>query len=136
MRAAWWLMAALALWTLPAAAQISGGSPGNTLSAPTNQLRGTASATAATATTIIAAQGAALKIYVTNLQCFRNDSGTTMLYVTIDDSVSTTVALPSGGGVSLVLLTPLQVALNTALTFTASAATTTIFCSAQGYSGT
>jgi hypothetical protein len=101
-----------------------------------NQLRGAANTTAGTATTLIAAQGVGNKIYATNVQCWRTDSGTTMIWATLDDTVSTPVPIPAGGGTSLVLLTPLVTAANAALTFTPSTATTTVYCSAQAFSGT
>lgn len=106
-----------------------------TQAATSNMVRGTNSATGTSATTIIAAQGSSIKTYLTNVQCFRTDSGSTMIYVTLSDSVSTVVPIPPSGGSSIVFTTPLVTASNTALTFTASAATTTVYCNAQGYTG-
>lgn len=103
-----------------------------------NFVSGAASATGTGATTIISAPGASVKLYITSLQCFRSDAGTTLAYVTLDDGASTLVALPNsggGGGSNLTLPVPLVVAANTALTFTASTSLSTVYCQAQGYKG-
>ena len=73
------------------------------------------------------------KIFVTGIQCFRTDVGTAMDYLTLNDTASTTVALPSSGGSNPPLMTPLQVAMGSNLTFTVSAPITSVFCNAQGF---
>jgi hypothetical protein len=99
---------------------------------------GAASATGTAATTIIAAQGTGVKIYITGVQCGRNDAGTTASTVTFDDGAATTIVLPnagSGGINTISFNTPLVVAANTAFTFQSSASITTVYCNAQGYIG-
>lgn len=99
-------------------------------------LQGTNTATTTGATTIIAAQGLGIKIYVTAVQCFRDDAGTSLVRATLNDSASTPVPVPQGGGsFPSFMVVPLVVAANTALQFTASTAITTMYCSAQGYKG-
>ena len=102
-------------------------------------LTGSASTTGSSATTLIAAQGASVKIYVRSVQCFRTDSATTTAYVTLNDTNTTgsgtTIVLPAGGGSNPWFGATLVVAANTALTFQPSAALTTVFCNAQGFKG-
>lgn len=103
-----------------------------------NYVSGAASATGTGATTIIAAGGSGVKLYITSVQCYRSDAGTTAAYVTLDDGASTIVVLPNGGGgggATLTLPIPLVVAANTAFTFTASTSLTTVYCSGQGFKG-
>jgi hypothetical protein len=100
-----------------------------------NMLRGSASSANTTAVTIIAAQGANIKIYVTSAQCFRTDVGTTLTYVTLNDTANTTIPLPSAGGAVEQFPVPLVVAGNTALTFAENANITNALCNAQGYAG-
>lgn len=102
-----------------------------------NMLRGTASTTGTGATTLIAAQ-TGLHIYVTGVQC-KNTSGSVSTYVTLNDTETTgsgtILIVPSLGGDNETFVTPLMVATSSALTFTAAGAATTIYCNAQGYSG-
>lgn len=101
-------------------------------------LSGGASATNTGATTLIAAQGAGIKEYISSLQCGRTDAGTTAMRVTLNDNASTNIVIPNSGGggmISTVFQIPLIVAANTALTFTPSASVTTVWCNAQGYQG-
>lgn len=105
-------------------------------------LRGTVTATTTGAATIIAAQGAAIKIYVTGVQCFRTDAGTAAITVTLNDTETTgsgtIIGLANsggGGGNNPPLATPLVVAANTALTMTMSTNTTSVVCNAQGFAG-
>lgn len=102
-------------------------------SVPGGDLTGSASATGTGATTIIAAQGAGIKIKVTDVECFRTDAGATMIYATLNDASSTPVPIPPVGANNWSPKIPLTVAANTALTFTASTGVSTLFCSAQGY---
>lgn len=96
-----------------------------------NFIGGTASTTAGTATTLVAASGAGLKSYITDLSCY-NTSATTIT-VALNDSLSSVFIVPAGGGFVLPAQTPLITAANTALTFTASTAETTVGCTARGY---
>ncbi len=103
-----------------------------------NMVRGSASATGTGATTIIAAQGASVKTYITDVECGRSDAGTAAIIVTFSDSASTILVLPNsggGGGNNKTFNVPLVTAANTAFTFTAGTGTTTVYCSAQGFSG-
>lgn len=114
-------------------------------STPTYQglpLRGTATSTSNTAVPLIGAQGAGTKIYVTGIECGRDDAGTAAIYVTLNDTETTgsgtQIVIPNSGGGSMsgfIPTVPLMVAANTALTFTPSASTTTVRCNAQGYVG-
>lgn len=98
---------------------------------PANPLRGAASTTGSGATTIIAAQGAGTQIKVTSLQAW-NTSATTVT-IQLNDSATTVLIVPAGGGTNVEFSTPLIVAANTALTFTPSGAETTVGVNAQGY---
>jgi hypothetical protein len=104
-----------------------------------NMLRGAASQTGTSATTLIAAQGAGAKIYITGVQCSNTTgvpaSPTASPYVMLNDTASTILVVPPSGGNDPTFPVPLVVAANTALTFTPSTATTTLYCNAQGYSG-
>ena len=102
-----------------------------------NMVRGTASQTGTTATTLIAAQGSGVKIYVTGVQCKNRGSTTTIVALNDDETTGsgTVLIVPTSGGDNEVYQTPLVVAANTALTFTPSAASSTIYCNAQGYTG-
>ena len=53
----------------------------------------------------------------------------------LNDTASTILVVPPSGGNDPTFSVPLVVAANTALTFTPSTATTTLYCDAQGYSG-
>lgn len=106
---------------------------GDTYENAANWIGGTASTTAGTATTLVAASGASLKSYITDLSCY-NTSATTIT-VALNDSLSTVLIVPSTGGNNLPIRVPLQTAANTALTFTASTAETTVGCTARGYKG-
>jgi hypothetical protein len=76
------------------------------------------------------------KIYVTGLECGRTDTATTSVRVALNDSATTTIIIPGaagGGMVSFRFDNPLVVAADTSLTGTMSGATTSIYCSAQGF---
>lgn len=103
-------------------------------------VRGAASATGTGATTVIAASGSAsLKTYVTDIECGRTDAGTTPIFVTLNDvggtGSGTVLIIPAGGGNNKSFHVPLVTAANTAFTFTASSGVTTLYCSAQGFTG-
>jgi hypothetical protein len=114
----------------------TGGAP--PYAAPANMVRGSASSTVNTAVALIAAGGVGVKTYITGLECYRSDAGTAAVTVTFSDANSMVMVLPNsggGGGSNVSLNVPLVTAANTAFTFTVSAATTTVYCNAQGYSG-
>jgi hypothetical protein len=102
-----------------------------------SMVRGTASQTGTTPTTLIGAQGSGVKLYITGVQC--KNTSATGTFVTLNDSETTgsgtILIVPAGGGDNEVYQTPLVVAANTALTFTPSVGQSTIYCNAQGYTG-
>lgn len=84
------------------------------------------------------AQGASVKIYVTDFACTRNDAGTTAISATLGDASTTIVDLPNnggGGGFSKTYNVPLVIAANTAFTLTMSNSITSVHCSASGFKG-
>jgi len=102
-----------------------------------NLVSGSGNATNTAATTIIASPGSNLRIYVTGVQCGRNDTGTTAIRVTLNDDKSSVLVLPNsgnGGGNNMEFGDGvITVARGTALTFTAASGVTTVYCAAQGY---
>lgn len=100
---------------------------------PTNTVTGNASNTDGTSTLLIAAQGTSVKTYITDIT-LTNTSATTV-YVELKDASTTkwTFPVPAGGGVSHSFTTPLPGTANTAWNFDPSAAATTIYCSAAGF---
>jgi hypothetical protein len=103
-----------------------------------NYVRGSASSTSNTAVTIIASAGGSLKNYITDVECGRSDAGTAAIIVTFNDSASTILVLPNsggGGGNNKTFNVPLATAAATAFQFTPGTSTTTVYCSAQGYTG-
>ena len=103
-----------------------------------NMVRGSASETGTSAGTLLAGAGGSLKNYVTDVECGRTDAGTTAIYVTFSDAASTILVLPNnggGGGNNKTFNVPLATAGNTAFTFTASSGVSTVYCSAQGFTG-
>lgn len=94
--------------------------------------------TAATTCTGMGAQGASVKIYVTDVTCTRNDAGTTAVTMTMNDGATTPFDMPNnggGGGFSHTYNTPLVVAANTAFQFTSGTSITSEHCSATGFKG-
>jgi hypothetical protein len=103
-----------------------------------NLVSGSGSATGTGATTIITAPSNTRRIYVTSVQCGRTDAGTAAIRVTLNDNASTPIVLQNaggGGGNNPVFASPLTVPAGTALTFTSSASTSTVYCNAQGFTG-
>lgn len=101
-----------------------------------NQVTGTGNGTSTAAITMKAAQGAGIKLYATDIEIQRSDTGTTPIVVTLNDSASTPFVIPnagSGGVVEKSFETPLQWAANTAATCTASVGVTTLYCNFQGF---
>jgi hypothetical protein len=99
---------------------------------------GSGSATGTSATTIIAAPSGTRRLYISSVECARSDAGTSAIYVTLNDDAGTIVVLPNSGGGganNLTFPSPLTVAAATALKFTASTNTSTVYCSAAGFSG-
>lgn len=98
----------------------------------------TITGTGATTCTGMGAQGASVKIYITDLCITRNDAGTTAVSVTLNDSATTIVDIPNnggGGGFCKTYNTPLAVAANTAFQVTMSGSITSMHISATGFKG-
>lgn len=111
-----------------------------------NYVRGSVSLTSTgTNLALIGAQGAGVKIYLTDLQCFRNDAGTTALTVSTNDVLNTGtnsiwVIPDNGGGGGMIRHgggVPLVFAANTTayVDVLSSSAVTNSYCNAQGYTG-
>lgn len=104
-----------------------------------NLLAGTTGAiTTATNTSVISAQAAGVKIYVTAFSCSNTGTNTSLVTLTSGSGGSTlwTSIAPAGGGTNVALPTPVATAAATALFVTTAIASTSIICSASGYSGT
>ena len=107
------------------------------------RVSGAANTTAGSATTLIQLAAVTYKIYMTGLQCFRTDAGTSEIYVTLNDTATSVFGIPpvtSGGGfiftnMASPLVVTAAVSSKTTLQFTVSTGTTTVFCNAQGYYG-
>jgi hypothetical protein len=98
----------------------------------------TITGTSATTCTGMAAQGAGVKIYITNLCITRNDAGTTAATATLNDTATSPYDIPNnggGGGICPPLLVPLQVAANTAFQITMGTSITSVHVTASGYKG-
>lgn len=112
---------------------------GRTVTAPYSikelMVRGTATSTDTSAHTIIASAGGSLKNYITAAQCGRTDAGSSALTITFNDSASTVIVLPAGGATNIQFPTPLATAAATAFQFTSGTGVSTLYCSAQGYTG-
>lgn len=115
---------------------------GKTITSPyankENMLRGNATIANTTAVAIVGmgAQGANLKVYITSVQAFRTDAGTTLVYLTLNDTGNTTIPLPPNGGAGFNYPVPLVLAANVSANVTLSANITSALISAQGYFGT
>jgi hypothetical protein len=94
--------------------------------------------TAATTCTGMGAQGANVKIYVTDLCVTRSDAGTTADVFTLNDGATTIVDIPNnggGGGFCHTYNVPLVVAANTAFTGASTTSISSIHMSATGFKG-
>lgn len=103
---------------------------------PDNMVRGTATATNTSDTSVIAASGSAsLKTYIKSVQVVNTGSSTSLITFKDGSGGSTlgyTIA-PAGGGSNIEFPIPLVTSANTAFYFAAATASTTIYISAQGY---
>jgi hypothetical protein len=103
-------------------------------------VRGANYTTGTTATVLTGmASVSGVHIYMTDLECSRNDSGTVAVVVTLNDGATTSLVIPNnggGGGNNEHYSIPLQVATGTAATFQPSSSVSSVVCSAQGYYGT
>jgi hypothetical protein len=103
-----------------------------------NQVRGSVTSTDTAAHTIIAAGGASIKTYITDIELSRSDAGTAAITVTMSDAASTPFVVPNnggGGGREIHFQVPLVTAANTDFTCTSGTSTTTVTCNAQGFTG-
>lgn len=94
--------------------------------------------TAATTCTGMEAQGASVKIYVTDLTCTRSDAATTSATMTLNDSAARIIDMPNnggGGGFVRSYSTPLQIAANTPFQVQSGTSLTSVHCSADGFKG-
>lgn len=106
-----------------------------------NLAEGTASATGTGSTSLVAAPGAGLYLYITHISC--SNTGATAVEVSIQNgSGGTTIysqGAAAGSGFEASFTTPIggvnAMTANTALFFASSASTTTLFCNASGYKG-
>lgn len=100
-----------------------------------NLVSGNASNTDGTSTSVIASQGGSTRTYLTDITL--TNTSAAMIYVEIKDGATAkwTFPVPATGGVTHRFATPLQGTAATAWNFDPSAATTTIYCSAAGYTG-
>lgn len=103
---------------------------------PEVQLSGVNSATTTGNTSVIAAQGAGTRLYITSVAVANSSAGTNSI---IEIKSATTVvyrtACPAGGGSNLTFDPPLRCGDNEALQMAALTAATTIYFSANGYVG-
>lgn len=118
-----------------ALATTSSGRVQTTRTAHSNMVRGNATVTTTSDTSLIAAAGVGVKNYCTAIQVANSSS--TNCVITIKDgsggSVLGYIAAPSNGGAIVYYDVPLVTSNNTALFFASNNAATTIFVSAQGY---
>jgi hypothetical protein len=100
--------------------------------------RGGGTSTTTSPITIKAAAGSGVKNYLTDISCTRNDTATTAITVTLNDSSAMQFDLPDnggGGGFTHTFNVPLATAANASLTATASAGVTTLKCWGTGFTG-
>lgn len=101
-----------------------------------SMVRGTATTTGTSDTSLVAASGdAGLKTYITDIQ-IANTGATTSLITFKDGSGGSTLGYtvaPAAGGSNIHFTVPLVTTANTAFYFAAGSASTTIYASAQGF---
>lgn len=105
-----------------------------------NFISGSNSATGTSGTSVISAQGAGVKIYITSISV-ANTGATSSLLTIQSDPAGTPVTLwqtisPAGGGSNFSFPVPLVVPANKAVGFTAGSSSTTQYVSISGYFGT
>lgn len=98
-------------------------------------VNGNANNTDGSSTVVIAAQGAGVATYLTDITL--TNMSATDVYVEIKDGSTAkwTFPVPAGGGVTYAFKTPLKGSVNTAWNFDPSSAVSTIYCSASGFVG-
>jgi hypothetical protein len=100
-----------------------------------NIFQARAAVTTATTAVLQAAPAAGLALYVTDISVSNSGAAlsTVSLLPTAGISVIDIAAAPGGGGGSMSLQTPLRITTATGLSYTTSAASTTVYISATGY---
>ena len=98
----------------------------------------TAAITTAANTSVISAQAAGIKIYVTGFSCANTGATTSLLQFTSGSggSVLWTTVNPAGSGTNAVISPPVATAAATALYVTTGSASSNQYCSVTGYAGT
>lgn len=98
----------------------------------------TSGITTATNTSLIAAGGAGVKIYLTGFSCANTGATTSLLQFTSGSggSVLWSTINPGGAGTNGTINPPVATAANAALFLTTGSASTSQFCSVTGFSGT
>lgn len=99
----------------------------------TDIVSGNASNTDGSNTQVIAAQGAGVKTYITDVTI--TNTSASNIFVELKDGTTAkwTFPVPSNGGVTHSFSTPIGGTANTAWNFDPSAATTTVYCSVAGF---
>lgn len=94
--------------------------------------------TTATNTSLIAAAGSGIKLYLTGFSCANTGATTSLIQFTSGSggSVLWTTINPAGAGTNGMINPPVATATNTALFLTTGSASTSQYCSVSGYSGT
>ncbi|QJW93267.1 hypothetical protein [Frigoriglobus tundricola] len=102
---------------------------------PEAMVSGTGSATNTANTSVIAAQGSGVRIYVTSIVI--TNTSATNTFVNILDGTTTKLVYPAaaGGGAVHTLAVPLRLSANSALQFSAGNSASTVYVSAIGYTG-
>ena len=104
---------------------------------PENFISGNSSATGTSSTSLISAQAAGIKIYVTAVS-FSNTGSSATLVLLQNGNAGTTIwqgIAPAGGGYNITLPSPIATSAATALYFASGTATTTLYASVTGYIG-
>jgi hypothetical protein len=86
-----------------------------------------------TSTQVIAAAGAGVKTYITDITLANTSSSNIIVELKDGSTVKWTFPVPANGGVTHHFRSPLAGTANTAWNFDPSAATTTVYCSAAGF---
>lgn len=96
-------------------------------------VNGNASNTDGASTACIAAQGAGVKTYLTDISLANTSESAITVAIKDGTTVVWTFAVPAGGGFSMSFSSPLAGTANSAWNFDPSAAATTVYCSMSGF---
>lgn len=107
--------------------------------APGSYVSGQASSATTSSITILGAPAdSSQALYVSSVTAIRNDAGTLMAILTLNDRALTLIPVPpvsAGGYANIFFAQPLVVPAGSALIATVPSAITTMFVGAQGYRG-